>query len=331
MRSATTRHHPSSTRCCQGNYAATVKEMMPVIRVPVYPCRPDTCTFSPRPCYRSPLRRLVLSARHNCSDAPSGLEFGRGFAAPHPGQARIPARVGCPQPSSRSRYRQDLRRLGLLRPPGSGPGQVRDGAARPDGGRECDPSRNGLRLFTRDVLSGSGKPGSGWIAGAGAQAAGTPRATQAAAGGARLPTGDKETGAFVAISGVGRAGAGEARHLPPSSDHRASPWAAEKRGASNHKMMDLPIGAPFGFVESYEALRAQALGAEMTTQPLGLALFLRRGLAAWLRSAAHAAHPAPSSPPSRSPQSSPVPMELRAEMALILTNMALSNRKETSS
>lgn len=95
--------------------------------------------------------------------------------------------------------------------------------------------------------------------------------------------------------------------------------------------MDLPDGAPFGFVESYEALRAQALGERKATPPLGLALFLRRGLATWLRSAVHAPRPAPSSPPFHPSQSSLVPMELREEIALLLANMALGNGKETSS
>ncbi len=35
--------------------------------------------------------------------------------------------------------------------------------------------------------------------------------------------------------------------------------------------------------ESYEALRAQALGEIPSTTPRGLALLLRRGMAAWMR------------------------------------------------
>ncbi len=82
----------------------------------------------------------------------------------------------------------------------------------------------------------------------------------------------------------------------------------------------------------YEALRAQATGAGAAgTPPRGLSLLLRAGLAAWI-AAWRRLVVAPSTlrPPPRTGRSEPA-VGLVAELAVVLTEMALGARRRSTS
>lgn len=88
-------------------------------------------------------------------------------------------------------------------------------------------------------------------------------------------------------------------------------------------------GASATLVTSYEELRRFALDRRAgPARGVGLALFLKSGMAAWLAVCAPLAAPPERS--SRSPRAAPppvsadLPAELRIEVAMVLTEMALA-------
>jgi hypothetical protein len=84
--------------------------------------------------------------------------------------------------------------------------------------------------------------------------------------------------------------------------------------------------------EQYEQLRREATGcSEQAVQGLGLALFLRRGMTAWMQAwlqcsdgAAPNTHPRPATMPAA------VPMDLRAQIATLLAGIILSLQQEAT-
>jgi hypothetical protein len=82
-------------------------------------------------------------------------------------------------------------------------------------------------------------------------------------------------------------------------------------------------GAQEALAAGYEELRRAALGAPGFARGIGLALFLRSGMAAWMESCV--ALVAPRGPASARAATAPlVPVDLRLEVATLLAEMALA-------
>jgi hypothetical protein len=90
--------------------------------------------------------------------------------------------------------------------------------------------------------------------------------------------------------------------------------------------------APPDLTEQYEQLRREATCcSEQAAQGLGLALFLRRGMTAWMQAwsqctdcAAPKTHPWPATPAA-------VPMDLRTQIATLLAGIILGLQQEATS
>lgn len=76
-------------------------------------------------------------------------------------------------------------------------------------------------------------------------------------------------------------------------------------------------------VARYEELRSQAMGA--SGPGLGLALLLRQGMRAWLEAWSDCTLPTPAERPLESGGDEVVPVQLRAEIAIVLAGMAMSS------
>ena len=82
-----------------------------------------------------------------------------------------------------------------------------------------------------------------------------------------------------------------------------------------------------GLIARYEELRRQALG-RFGAQAQGLALFMRRGMCAWMQAWSQCVPPplpTPTAPPD-DPQTCPA--QLHAQVAMLLANMVLFARQE---
>jgi hypothetical protein len=80
-------------------------------------------------------------------------------------------------------------------------------------------------------------------------------------------------------------------------------------------------------IARYEELRRQALGRS-GAQGQGLALFMRRGMFAWMQAWSQCVAP-PSAPPAQPPEDQEIcPVELHREVAMLLASMVLFARQE---
>lgn len=79
----------------------------------------------------------------------------------------------------------------------------------------------------------------------------------------------------------------------------------------------------------YEGLRAQVLSQSSgLTRGLGMALLMRQGLLAWMKAWSHGT-PAVGQPAhDPSPTEKVIPLDLRANLALVLAGMALGHYQE---
>ena len=77
--------------------------------------------------------------------------------------------------------------------------------------------------------------------------------------------------------------------------------------------------------ERYEELRAQAMGKSGMAAPLGLALFLRRGMPAWLEAWSSCMPP---ETPGLASVAKPLPDPPCNEVAVVLAGMILFSRRE---
>jgi transposase len=93
----------------------------------------------------------------------------------------------------------------------------------------------------------------------------------------------------------------------------------------------LDTGTSEGLVEGYEELRQRALHTGAKHQGgLGLALLMRQGMKSWMDAWSPRALEVPIRPHPQSGREQIVPLDLQAEVLMILTGMALSTRREVS-
>jgi hypothetical protein len=82
-----------------------------------------------------------------------------------------------------------------------------------------------------------------------------------------------------------------------------------------------------GLVERYEELRCLALGCRGAAAQ-GLALFVRRGMRAWMQAWSQLSPPPPPACAAPPDDSQTCPAQLHAEVAMLLTSMVLLARQE---
>ena len=82
----------------------------------------------------------------------------------------------------------------------------------------------------------------------------------------------------------------------------------------------------------YESLRSQVLKKEevFSERSLGLALFIRQGMLAWIKMC-HQCIPAANSILDKQPETPVLPCETKSEMIKVMANITLFNLKEAQS
>jgi len=80
-------------------------------------------------------------------------------------------------------------------------------------------------------------------------------------------------------------------------------------------------------IARYEELRRQALG-RLGSQAQGLALFMRRGMSAWMQAWSQCVAPPPPLPAPPAQTQEICPVQLHADVATLLASMVLFARQE---
>src|SRR5262249_23186068 len=149
------------------------------------------------------------------------------------GQGRSATSSSRPQPAAECGARPRIHlRQPVLRPSRSGPGQVRDAASGPRGGRVGQPGGRRLRLLATVLLRGEDGLRGGRPAWRVAPAPGPEAGAQALRGGRRLAPGGADLRPFTELSPAGNAARVGARApgAPPERGTGAGP--TPKKGAA---------------------------------------------------------------------------------------------------
>ena len=220
------------------------------------------------------------------------------------------------QSASRSCPRSIVRGQPVLRPQGSRPSPLRDGA--PSSGRRAvhPRCRRCLRGLTTDFLQSPerfGRPRPRWIASAAARAQGRAQ---------NLSRGDRFRRRVEGRKSRSHAAAGYRRDRRSFWPRRPS----TKSGAGAHaqkKTTRLSVAANTGrVVDAYERLRAAMVGAQQIPGA-GLATLRRQGMAAWIK-ASYSSRPTlrPTLPAARRPPTAGA--IARNELTLILASLVVT-------
>jgi len=231
------------------------------------------------------------------------------------------------KPTAPRSHRPAVRHRQLLRSQRSRPGQVRDAAPRAQRGPLGDRRRDGFRLLSTLVLSSAGCLSGGWARWPGSSQTRPQKGTQAHRRSLGLHRRDASERAVRADT---RTGALDPRTFwvqGSSTEHRTQPAASSKKTPLTES--GDPLRANPDLTEQYEQLRREATSvSEHGVQGLGLELFLRRGMTAWMQAwsqcagrVAPNAHPQPATPAA-------VPIDLRTQIATLLAGIILGLQQE---
>src|SRR6266849_11194671 len=231
------------------------------------------------------------------------------------------------KPTAPRSHRPAVCRRQLFRFQRSRPGQVRDVAPRAERRPFRDWRRDGFRILPALVLSSAIGLRGEWAWRPGAPQTRPQAGAQADRRRPGLRRRDTPERAVGADTGTGALDRRAFRDEGASTKHRAQPAASSKKTPLNES--GGPRRANPGLTEQYEQLRREATGcSEHAAQGLGLALFLRRGMTAWMQAwsqctdgAAPDAQPRPATPAA-------VPIDLRMQIATLLAGIILGLQQE---
>src|SRR5262249_49050722 len=314
---------------CQVNYAVRVKINAPQLFF-------GSCCSVP---YSAQLSGYFSSFQRNALDCfmlvgifyLTGLRFSDGeiYAEIQAYRYQTPgARAACLAQSTLAYGdRSALPRKQLLRPTRSGSGQIRDATPGACRGTVGAPSLFRLRFLSPLLLSSP----SGLRAGRAARAnppqarpASRPQTDWRCSG--LSPQGKKRATRAWRLS-LGSAPRSRVWSEASSAHHRARVRAAAKKSSLTEAALERP---EFGnLTQHYERIRESALNQrQREDQGLGLALFLRAGMTAWMQTYAQISQPLPSVVPVSCACEQTLDARLQRDLINILVAIVLDPKKE---
>src|SRR5215471_13291702 len=234
------------------------------------------------------------------------------------------------EPATSQRDRRAVCHRQLLRSQRCRPGQIRDAAPRAERGPFGERRRDGFRLLPALVLSGAVCLRGGrarWPSSPQARSQASPQADR---GGPGLYCRDAPERAVHADTGAGALNPRAFRNEGSSTKYRAQLTAASKKTPLNESGAQ-PRSIP-DLTDEYEQLRREAISrSEFGSKGLGLALFLRRGMTAWMQAWAQCTdHGAPNAHSQPATTAAAVPIDLRAQVATLLAGIILGLQQEAT-
>ena len=234
--------------------------------------------------------------------------------------------TGNAEPAPESRTRRVVPPGRFLRCSRFGPGQVRDAAPGTDRRRVCDRCGRELWLFPAIFLSGT----IGLRAKRSCRSGAPQTRPQAGAQTYRRDPHIHWRGAsertIHSIAGSGETDPGTLRHQGSSTKYRAQSAAPSKKTLNE---AGDPAATRHDLAARYEQLRRDAMG-RLTSgdQGLGLALFLRRGMTAWMQAWSECAGNVEPARRSQPVVHETIPVDMRSQIATLLAGMILSLQQE---
>ena len=214
----------------------------------------------------------------------------------------------------------------LLRSQRSRSSQVRNAAPRTDRGSLGDRCRNGFRLLATLVLSSPVSLRGGWACRLGSAQTRPQAGPQADRRGCGLYHRNAPEAAARSHSGIGAFDPSAFWDQGSSTKHRTQPAASSKKTPLNESGSHL--GANPDLTEQYEQLRREATNrSEHRGEGLGLALFLRRGMTAWMQAWSQCTYVAPKAY-LQPAMTATVPIDLRMQVATLLAGIILGLHQE---
>lgn len=226
------------------------------------------------------------------------------------------------EPKSRYRHERVISAERVLRSRRFSSGQVRDAAASGTGGTAGERSCPRLWLFQAFVLSGTSRFRRGGLGGVAAAQTRTTRRTQVdrRSDGFRHP--DPRTGCLLVLGTDRQAHSATVSNFHSSAQYRSPVEPSKKTRLSVKKSTER--GWHGELSTAYEQLRSQVLGVNgKPPRGPGLAVFLERGMKAWMDAYRQWSALSATSKTARSPRSTTLCTPVENEMIVLLTGMLM--------
>lgn len=234
--------------------------------------------------------------------------------------------TGNAEPAPESRTRRVVSPGRFLRRSRSGPGQVRDAAPGTDRRQVCDRCGRELWLFPAIFLSGTIGLRAKRSCRSGAPQTRPQAGAQTYRRDPHIHWRDASERTIYSIAGSGETDPGTLRHQGSSTKYRAQSAASSKKTLNE---AGDPAATRHDLAARYEQLRRDAMG-RLTSgdQGLGLALFLRRGMTAWMQAWSECAGNVEPATRSQPVVHETIPVDMRSQIATLLAGMILALQQE---
>jgi hypothetical protein len=242
-------------------------------------------------------------------------------------QARCPQAARHAESTSERSDRSPVPNWRFLRSRRPRAGQVRDASARHRRQAVSHSVRYSIRLLPPYLLSSGSRLSARWPLRAIAREARTPRRSQTHIGGSGLRYATPDKRSFAASSGLGCCHPGTVRYKCSSTEYRTRTETAGKKTSLNPAAGARKTAEPETLTSAYEDLRRQAVECS-SSGGLGMAIFLDQGMVAWILACSWVASTNPDNSRRCPTTAAPLPDELRGEIVLVLTAMALTQASE---
>ena len=242
-------------------------------------------------------------------------------------QARCPQAARHAESTSERGGRSPVPNWRFLRSRRPRAGQIRDASARHSRQAVSDSVRYSIRLLPPYLLSSGNRLSARWPLRVIAREARAPARSQTHIGGSGLRYATPDKRSFAASSGLGCCHPGTVRYKCSSTKYRTRTKTTGKKTSLNPAAGARKTAEPETLTSAYEDLRRQA--AECSSSGgLGMTIFLDQGMVAWILACSWVASTNPDNSRRCPTTAAPLLDELRGEIVLVLTAMALTQAPE---
>ncbi len=226
------------------------------------------------------------------------------------------------EPQIRRRYGRVVSAERVFRSRRCGASQVRDAAASATQGTAREPSCSSLWFFPAFVLSGTSRFRRGWLGRITASQTRTTRRPQVDNGSDGFRQPDPGTGYVFVLGRDRQAHSAAVSDIHSPAQYRSPVEPSKKTQLSADEATDCALHVELS--TAYEQLRSQVLGVNgKPPRGPGLAVFLERGMKAWINAYRQWLALTPASRTARSPLSTTLRAPVQNDVITLLTGMLL--------